>query len=257
MHPLLIVLLCIGGLILLLLLLLLLGVAKVRITCTKKPRVVVSVLGIRYTVLSDKDPEEAKTDLSRCRNPKRALKREERRQKRLAAKAEKKKRRAAEKAAEKARKKKQKKALAATRPSPNLKENLDMILALLKKLYEVTRGRMHVRVKRLLISVGTEDAAKTAVLYGATVASVASIIGFIDQKFTRIRRRSGEMQVRADYLSGKTHAEIDIICSIRLFRALVIGVTMLLAWKRERATALEKAATRAELAAEATESVKK
>jgi len=247
----------IGGLILLVILLILIGTAKVRIRLEGKPNVTVSVLGIRFTLLSDKEKEGANKDLSRCRAPGRALKKELRRQRKAAAKAEKKKRKAAAKAAEKAARKKEKKALAKTVPQPNLKENIDMILALLKKLYEVTKGRVRVRVKRLLISVGTDDAAKTAVLYGATVASVASIIGFIDQKFTRIRRRSGEMQVRADYLSGKTHAEIDIICSIRLYRALVIGVKMLLTWRRERATALEKAATRAELADEATESKKK
>jgi len=251
MHPLLIVLLAIGGLILLLLLLLLFGSASVRLTCTtKKPRVVVSVLGIRFTVLSDRDPDEATTDLSQCRNPKRVLARELRRQKKLAAKAEEKKRRAALKAAEKAKKKKEKKALAATRPSPNLKENLDMVLALLKKLYAVTRGKMKVRVKQLLVSVATGDAAKTAILYGSVVASVAAIIEFIERKFTRIHRRSGEMQVSADYLSSKSHVEIDIICSIRLYRAAFIGISMLLAWKRERNAALKKARVRTEKAAD-------
>ena len=252
MHPLLIVLISIGGLLLLLLLLLFLGTARVRLTYTgKKPRVVVSVLGIRFTLLSDQDPDEAKTDLSRCRNPKQALQRELRRQKRLAAKAEKKKRRAAQRAAEKAKKKREKKALAATQPSPNLKENLDMILALLKKLYVLTHGKMKIRVKHLMISVATDDAAKTAILYGSVVASVAAIIEFIDRKFTRVRRRSGEMQVYADYLSEKSKAEIDIICSIRLYRALIIGVSMLLAWKNERAAAVKKARERVETTAEA------
>lgn len=250
MHPLLIVLICIGGLFLLIALLLLFGSARVRITCTKKPRVVVRVLGIPFTILSDQDPEEAKNDLSRCRNPKRALKRELRRQKKLAAKAEKKKRKAAMKAAEKAKKKKEKKARAKAVPSPNLKENLDMILALLKKLYKVTEGKVKIRVKRLKIAVATDDAAKTAILYGTVVASVASIIGFIDRKFTRVRRRSGDMQVYTDYLSTRSRAEIDIICSIRLYRAAFIGISMLLAWKHERSLALEKARVRIEEAEE-------
>lgn len=251
MHPLLIVLISIGALLLLLLLLLLFGTARVRLTYTgKKPRVVVSVLGIRFTILSDKDPDEAKTDLSRCRNPKRVLKRELKRQKKLAAKAEKKKRKAAQKAAEKAKKKREKKALAATQPAPNLNENLNMILALLKKLYALTHGKMKVRVKRLMISVATDDAAKTAILYGTVVASVSAIIEFIDRKFTRIHRRSGEMQVRADYLSEKTKAEIDIVCSIRLYRAFHIAISMLLAWRTERSVAVKKARARVEAAIE-------
>ncbi len=244
MHPLLIVLICIGGFLALLALLIILGSAKVRITYRKKPRVVVSVLGIPFTVVSDKDPEGAKIDLSRCRNPRAALRREMRRQKRLAAKAEKKRRKAALKAAEKAKRKKEKKAQAASVPSPNLKENLDMILALLKRLYAATRGRIGIRVKHLSVSVGTDDAAKTAILYGVAVSGIAAIIEFIERSFTRVKREKGDMQVGVDYTSGKTRAEIDIICSIRFYRALGIGIKMLLAWKRERGTALRRARER-------------
>ena len=242
MHPLLIVLICIGCVLALIALLILFGSAKVRITYRKKPRVVVKVLGIPFTVLSDKDPEGAKTDLSRCHNPKAVLRRELRRQKRLAAKAEKKRKKAALKAAEKAKQKKEKKARASF--SPNLKENLDMILALLKRLYAVTRGRIGIRVKHLSVSVGTEDAAKTAILYGVAVSGISAIIEFIERSFTRVKRDKGDMRVDVDYTSGKTRAEIDIICSIRLYQALGIGIKMLFAWKRERGIALRRARER-------------
>ena len=244
MHPLLIVLICIGGFFALLALLILFGSAKVRISYRTKPRVVVSVLGIPFTVLSDKEPEGAKTDLSRCRNPQRVLRRELKRQKRLAAKAEKKRQKAALKAAEKAKRKKEKKAQAAKVPSPNLKENLDMILALLKRLYRVTRGKIGIHVKRLSVSVGTDDAAKTAILYGVAVSGIASITEFIERSFTHVKHKKGDMQVGVDYTSGKTRAEIDIICSIRFFRALGIGIKMLFAWRRERAKALRRARER-------------
>ena len=227
-------------------LILLLGNAKIHITCIQKPKVIASVLGIRFTLVSDKEPKKAEKDLSRCRNPERALKKELRRQRKEAKKAEKKRKKAAEKAAIKAQKKKQKKALAATQPTPNLKENLTMITELVKKLYTVTRGKIKIHVKKMDISVATEDAAKTAILYGVILQSASYLLQWIDQHFTHIRREAGDMQIRANYLETKTRAEIDIICSIRLFRVLGIGLKMLSSYRKEKNIAMKKAKKRFE-----------
>ena len=234
----------IAGLILLIVLLLCLGVAKIRITCIQKPKVVASVFGIRFTLVSDKEPKKAEKDLSRCRNPERALKKELRRQRKEAEKALKKKQKAAEKAARKKEKKKEKKALAATQPTPNIKENLETITALVKKLYTVTRGKIKIHVKKMDIAVATGDAAKTAMLYGVVVQGVSYLLQFMETHFTHIRREPGDMRVRADYLSAKTHAEIDIIFSIRLCRALGIGLKMLSAYRLEKRIAMKKARRR-------------
>ena len=245
MNALWITLASIAGFLLLIVLLLIFGCAKIRITYTSKPRVVASVLGIRFTLVSDKEKkQEAQKDLSRCRNPQRALQKELRCQRKLEKKALKKKQKAREKAARKAERKKQHKALAATTPSPNLVENLSMITSLIKKLYKVTRGRIGIHVKKMHLSVATGDAAQTAILYGAVVQASAYLLQWIETHFTHIRREAGDMQVRADYLNTKTHVEIDIICSIGLMRAIRIGLSMLSAYRSEKAVALKKAKKR-------------
>ena len=143
MNALWITLAVIAGLLLLIVLLLIFGSAKVRISYKTKPKVYVSVFGIRYTLISDKEKkDEATSELSRCHNPDRVLKRELRRQRRLEKKAQKKRLKAQQKAARKAEKKKQKKANVTASSSPNLVENLSMITALLKRLYQVTNGRI-------------------------------------------------------------------------------------------------------------------
>ena len=55
-----IVLAVLGGILLLALALLLFGNAKIRIVCREKLRVVASVCGIRFTLISDKDPKQKK-----------------------------------------------------------------------------------------------------------------------------------------------------------------------------------------------------
>lgn len=235
----------IAGLLLLLVLLLLVGKAKIHIVCVQKPKVIASVFGIRFTLISDKKKEkDATKDLSRCRNPGRALKKEWKRQRREAKKALKKQRKAREKAKRKAEKKKQKKALAANRPSPNVLENLAMITALIKKLYLASNGKIHVHVKKMHLSVATGDAAKTAILYGVTVQSAAYLLQFIQTHFLRIHRKPQSMQIRADYLSDKSHVDIDIVVSIRLCSAIGIGIKLLLAYSTEKRNALATAMKR-------------
>lgn len=240
MHPLLIVLTVLGGLLLLLLLLLLLGHARVRIRCPGKAlRVTLSVCGIPFTLLSDAEKEIP--DPKDLEHPEALLRRERRRQRRAEKRAEKKRLRAREKAAKRAE---QKRTQRNDQPSPNLKEKLEMILALLQLLYRETGGKLRLRVRRLHLWVGTDDAAKTAILYGAVLQSATYLLQWIDTHLLRIDRRDGAMTVEPDFVSGKCHADIDLTCSIRLYTALVIGVRMLLAFQREKAAAMRKAALR-------------
>lgn len=240
MHPLLIVLTVLGGLLLLLLLLLLLGHARVRIRCPGKAlRVTLSVCGIPFTLLSDAEKEIP--DPKDLEHPEALLRRERRRQRRAEKRAEKKRLRAKEKAAKRAE---QKRTQRNDQPSPNLKEKLEMILALLQLLYRETGGKLRLRVRRLHLWVGTDDAAKTAILYGAVLQSATYLLQWIDTHLLRIDRRDGAMTVEPDFVSGKCHADIDLTCSIRLYTALVIGVRMLLAFQREKATAMRKAILR-------------
>ena len=240
MHPLLIVLTVLGGLLLLLLLLLLLGHARVRIRCPGKAlRVTLSVCGLPFTLLSDAEKEIP--DPKDLEHPEALLRRERRRQRRAEKRAEKKRLRAKEKAAKRAE---QKRTQRNDQPSPNLKEKLEMILALLQLLYRETGGKLRLRVRRLHLWVGTDDAAKTAILYGVVLQSATYLLQWIDTHLLRIDRREGAMTVEPDFVSGKCHADIDLTCSIRLYTALVIGVRMLLAFQREKAAAARKATLR-------------
>ena len=247
MNPFLILPAVLGGLLALLLLIILFGTARVRITCRQKVRVVVSVLGIRFTVVSDEEPKPP--ELADCHDPYYLLRRERRKAIKAAKKAakakEKKSIKEKGKAAHKAQKKKEKAERKAQGiPSPNLTENLQMILALLKQLYTVTKGKFHVRVHRMHISVGSDDAAKTAVLYGAIVQSASLILQWLQTYFIPIARKEGSMRIEPDFLSDKIRADIDLTCSLKLRRAIAIGVRMLIKFLSEKKKAEEKAKAR-------------
>lgn len=241
-----IILAVLAGLILLVAALLIFGKAKLRIICREKVKLVAYVFGIRFTLISSEKKKPKEKNLSRCHNPDRVLKKELRRRRKAAMQALKKREKAAKKAAKKALKKKQKQEQAAQVPAPNLKENLEMVAVLLKKLHRATKGKVDIHVRKMKISVGTDDAAKTAILYGAVVQSAAYLLQWIDHSFAEIRRNPGDMEITPDYVSGKCHADIDITCSLYLSQILGIAVRMLSAYRTARAVALKKAKLRTE-----------
>lgn len=246
MNPLWIILIAFAGLILLIAALLIFGKARIRIIAREKVKVVAYILGVPLTLFNSDKKEKKKKSLSRCHNPDRVLKKELKRRRKAAEVAAKKREKAKKKAAKKALKKKQKKEQAKALPAPNLKENLEMVAALLKKLHRVTKGKPEIHIRKLKIAVGTDDAAKTALLYGTVVQGAAYLLHWIEQSFASIHRNPDDVEIVPDYLSGKCHAEVDISCSLYLSQILGIGIKMLTAYRTERTLALKKAKKRAQ-----------
>lgn len=235
MNPLMITLLSLVAFLALLVLLLLLGVAKIHVVLDSEVKVVASVFGIRFTLFPSKK-EARKQAPVECRNPEKTLRKE----RKLLAKQQKKE----QKKRRKAKKEKASRGRTGMAVQTNLPEKLDMVLALLKELYAQTNGKIRIRVKAFHISVGTDDAAKTALLYGVVLQSVSCLVGWLDTSFNRLRHKDGEMSVTADYLSGKCHASIDIVCGVSLLRGCIILVRMLSAKEKQERIALKKAKKR-------------
>lgn len=234
------------------LLVILFGTVKVRIAYREKVKLKVGLWFLSFTVLSDKQKKEKEPkELEKCKNPDKVLRRELKRQEKAAAaarkkaakKAEKKKKKAKSRAEAKAQKRKEE-AEGKKTPSPNLKENLEMILTLLKKLYAATRGKFKLRLKKMHIAIGTEDAAQTAILYGVAVQSASYILNFLNEKLIPIKRREGAVNIYPDYTALKTSVDVDIVCSFKIRSVIAIGVKMLLAFLSARSKALKKAILR-------------
>ena len=252
----------------LLLIVLLFGTIKLRITYKEGVRLKVGLWIPFFTVISPKPKKEKKPKkLEKCKNPEKVLRRELKRQERKAARAARKKARLAEQKRKRALKrasKKQKKKLrreqeaqrGKTPPKPNVAENLEMILTLLKKLYAVTRGKFKLRLRRMYIAVGTGDAAKTAIQYGIIVQSVSYILNFLNAYLTPMKKKDGEVEVYPDYTASKTKVDVDIVCSVKIRSLIAIGANMSLAFLSARSKALKKALLREKRKAEKRKSMK-
>ena len=219
------------------------GNAKIRILTKDQIRVVASVCGISFTIYPDKkDSQKKPKNLARCRNPEAILRRELRRQERAKAKAERKKERAARKAAKRSEKKigiPQKYC-----PVPNIKENLEMVLALLKKFYYKTRGKVRIRINKLHIRVSADEAAHTAILYGIVTQLLHTIITYVENNYALLEGRDENISVNPDYVSTECSADVDIVFSAKIWRALFIFIEMADAYDAEKKIAYRKAALR-------------
>ncbi len=224
-------------------LILLVGNAKIRIVSQDQLRAFITICGIRYSVYPDKEDVPKKPrNLARCHNPEAVLRRELKRRQRIAAKAARKKIRAAKRSA----KRTEKKVGVPPKycPVPNLKENLEMILELAKKLVKTTRGKVKIKLKKLHIRVATDDAAQTALLYGVVIQLISYLFGFVEENYASIQRHDGDLVVEPDYNNSECSADIDLVFQAKLWRAILIVVEMENARDLEKKRAYRKAALR-------------
>ncbi len=231
MNGWLIALIAVGGILLLLLLFLLFGMARLHVTCREDVWVSLRVLGLRFRLYPRGGPEAGASRF--CRNPNRALSRELRRQRREAKRAEKKKLKKRKKAVE-----------TANLPKPSLRENLSMILALLKDFYRVTKGKLRLRTLRMHVVVAADNAAQTALIWGGVSSGASLLLNWIDKHFMPIEHYRGEVDIRPDFAGGESGADIDLVLSVRLWSALRIAMAMRGRYGEEKEKARYKALRR-------------
>lgn len=106
---------------------------------------------------------------------------------------------------------------------------IDRIARLIGRITDRLKDTLTLRARRVIVTVSTDDAAKTALLYGAVSAALAGLIELLDRSVARVKTRGrDEINVHADFVGGKTTADVDIILSARVFGILRILFTILI-----------------------------
>ena len=209
--------LIIVGAILLLLLLLLSLRATLTVVYHEELTLSLSVLGIRF-VLYPRKHKKGKRSMS-------------------AAKAKRIRRKKDEAAAKKAARKKEKKALHAAehgkKKKKSVRDVLD-ILSLVTRLAEeiVRRLRKHLKIKvaRLKIIVATDDAASTAIAYGAITQSINLLLPILEEVDNFRLPDRDELSVDVDFLRDSPDIELKLAFSLRLWHVFDIDFGALLAY---------------------------
>lgn len=143
-------------------------------------------------------------------------------------KAEKSAEPAAEQEPKKKKKQKQKKA---AKPQKKEKQSIEDIVALVKLLIEIAKKVLEktwryirIKIERYDITVGTDDAAKTALIYGGVSQATSYLFTLLDETAHFRVKRKAPVNVGVDFLSAETKASVQMDFCLRLWHILSIGL---------------------------------
>lgn len=88
-------------------------------------------------------------------------------------------------------------------------------------------SKLKINVKKLIVKVGGNDAAKIALDYGKLEAAVSLLMELLDNKTRLSKIKEGSVIVYADFLAVKTTIELDISVKIRGFSIVGLALSSL------------------------------
>ena len=97
-----------------------------------------------------------------------------------------------------------------------------LILYILKNAYKNILSAVKIRVQRLYITVATDDAAKTAILYGVAAQSTAYLMELLRSHTKTVAKRGG-VDVVADFCGDKSALDVIIVFSVSPLSLLILG----------------------------------
>ena len=133
-----------------------------------------------------------------------------------------------ERAMKKKAKQSKKRPSAPTLPPPDddapLTEKLSFATDLASTVLRRSLALAHVRVRRLTVTVGSSDAATTALLYGAISPALAFLLETLEQ-FSHLHiSRNALVGVAADFTSDRTRTDIHLRFRLRVIHMIIIAL---------------------------------
>lgn len=191
------------------------GRIRIAVTFCDDFLIVARLAGVPVKYYPDKPEKPAKRKKTRLRDytPAAMKRRAEKKAKKDAKKAA-----VLKKEAEAAEKKK------AAGEEIGLVETLRLLLEFLKVLFTKYGKKLRVKAAKLHVTVGTDDAAKTALIYGGVSQAICYIVAFLDDNGLLTGPEKADVKIVPDWLSGRTAADIDIEISLTI--AELIGLIL-------------------------------
>ena len=100
----------------------------------------------------------------------------------------------------------------------NLQETLALVKTLLAVVLPGVWNCLKIKTAKIAITVGSDDAAKTALLFSAINNSVAAILAYLDNASKLKDLDKSQIYVRADFLADSIDADIDILVTLRVWQ---------------------------------------
>ena len=112
-------------------------------------------------------------------------------------------------------------------------ETIKFFYDILFAVYKHFGKRVRVEKYVLKVSVGTPDAAQTAILYGGISAVMANLTALI-LKFNRKKNARIYSECKPDFLSESMDIYVDIGSSVMLWNVVITGIKILFIWLKNK-----------------------
>lgn len=112
-------------------------------------------------------------------------------------------------------------------------ELVKRITTIVLKLLERFANSLRTDIRALKIYVAADNAADTALMYGAVSQAVAYLAELIGSKTDVRYSRNARTGVFADFLSGNSYAEADMTFSMRLWQLISLAVRAIIMFSSE------------------------
>lgn len=127
----------------------------------------------------------------------------------------------AKKQKEESKKDKEKKSISET--ISDVKLITDIVLAVLKKFF----GHLQIRISRIKMVIATEDAATTAIAYGAITQSMNILLPALESVKNFKKLKNTEIDVRTDFLADSPTFDVEISFAIRVWHIFDVAFAAL------------------------------
>lgn len=194
-------------------------------------KVRVGLISVR--ILPRKKPKAPDPKKFTAKKYRRKLAKLEKKKQRAIARRKKRAEKKAERAKSKAEKKKRKEAKATDTEKPKSKPDVLEIIKLITNVALTFRKefgkRFRAEASRLHIVIATDDAAKTAVLYGTVSQSIAYLMEILNS-VTHFRYKKDEFSLTVDFCSDKIKVDVCFIFTVKVWHFAWIGIRTLLSF---------------------------
>ena len=121
-------------------------------------------------------------------------------------------------------------------PQKNTQRGFSSFYRILKALYPRLLRYFRIDATRIHITVGTGDAAKTAIAYGVVSQSVAYICAILDQHTNFHASHKSSIAVIPDFTAEKFSADCKICASLQAWQVLRLGLHFFSAFLKDKKT---------------------
>ena len=222
----------------------LLFTVRIRVNIKMKESLELTVIafGARIRILPKKEKKYNLKKYTLKKIQKRDAKAAQKAQKKAEAKAKKQKEKTEAKKKAKALTKEQKKAIKAKKKAsrPPIPDMISLFKDVIGLFFGTFFSKFHFHVVRIIIKVGSSDAATTAIMHGAICAALGPTLCFIDRHSNLHVKRRSVVYVEPDFSSDKIDVDIDVGFSLSiggvLSAAIKAGWRFLMGWSKIKPT---------------------